>query len=61
MFNALTVPLTSIDQILTDIAFVKTTGSVMEYEMLRLEGGTQFSFVVFFALDEDGIWRIKFF
>jgi hypothetical protein len=61
MFNTLNVPLTSIDQVLGDITFVKQLGSSIEYEMLRVDGGSQFSYMVRFVLDEDGIWRIRFF
>jgi hypothetical protein len=29
--------------------------------MTAVEGGFQYSYLVLFALDEDGIWRIKLF
>jgi hypothetical protein len=61
MFNALAVPLANIDQVLTDITFVKQQGIEAEYEMSVNEGGFQYSFMVLFAIDEDGVWRIKFF
>ena len=60
MFNGLTIPLTSIDQILTDITFVKQRGVYVEYRMTHMEGSDQFSDLVVFVLDEDGLWRIKF-
>ena len=60
MFNGLTIPLTSIDQILTDITFVKQSGVYVEYRMTHMEGSDQFSDLVVFVLDEDGLWRIKF-
>ena len=61
MFNALTVPLANIDQVLTSITPVEQRGIEAEYEMTVVEGGSQYSYLVIFALDEDGVWRIKFF
>ena len=46
MLTDLTVPLPSIDQVLTDIRFVKLTGSSVEYEMLRTDRGTTLSYPV---------------
>lgn len=57
IFESLTIPLSSIDQVLTDIKFVKLAGIQVEYEM----GGIEFSGLVNFSLDTDGIWRISFF
>jgi hypothetical protein len=28
--------------------------------MIRADGGVRFSYMVIFARDEDGIWRIEF-
>jgi len=61
MFEALTIPLSDIDQALTDIKFVKLAGIHVEYEMLYMEGGVVLSGLVNFGLDMDGIWRIEFF
>ncbi|MGH7875608.1 MAG: beta strand repeat-containing protein [Candidatus Binatia bacterium] len=61
MFNALTVPLANIDQVLTSISFLDQRGIEAEYEMMVNEGGVQYSFLVLFAIDEDGVWRVKFF
>ncbi len=61
MFESLTIPLSSIDQILTDIKFVKLAGIHVEYEMLYSEKGVMMSGLVNFSLDTDGIWRINFF
>lgn len=61
MFESLTIPLSNIDQVLTDIKFVKLAGIQVEYEMLYTEGGAVFSGLVNFSLDMDGIWRINFF
>jgi hypothetical protein len=32
-----------------------------EYEMRVIQGGSQFSYMVLFAIEEDGVWRVKFF
>ena len=57
MFNALTIPLANIDQALTSITFLTQRGIEAEYEMMVNQGGTQFSYMVLFAIDEDGVWR----
>jgi hypothetical protein len=61
MFEALTIPLSDIDRVLTDIKFVKLAGVYAEYDMLYTKGGTVFSGLVNFSLDTDGIWRVNFF
>ena len=61
VFGALTIPLSEIDKVLTDIKFVKLLGVAAEYEMLYLENGQVMSGSVNFRLDEDGIWLIFFF
>jgi hypothetical protein len=61
MFNALTIPLASIDQVLTSIILVDQRGIEAEYKMTVTEGGSDYSYLVLFAIDEDGVWRIKFF
>jgi len=33
----------------------------VEYEMTRTEDNEQISYMVLFVLDDDGVWRIKFF
>ncbi len=59
VFQNLTVPLSSIDQVLTAIQFVQATGNTVEYEMLRSDSRGQLSYVVRFVLDKDGVWRIQ--
>ncbi len=59
MFENLTVPLSSIDQVLTAIRFVQIQGNTVEYEMLRTDNRGQLSYPVHFVLDRDGIWRIQ--
>jgi hypothetical protein len=57
----LTVPLSQIDAILTDIVLVAAEEDRAEYEMIRTEDGERFSYYVLFVRDADGIWRLKFF
>jgi hypothetical protein len=61
MFNALTVPLANIDQVLTSVTYLEQRGIEAEYEMMVNEGGVQHSYMVLFEIDEDGVWRVKFF
>lgn len=61
VFNSLTVPFANIDNILGNITYEGQRGVNIEYEMLRQEGSDLVSYIVLFALDEDGVWRIKFF
>ena len=60
VFNSLTVPFANIDQVLGNITYEGQRGVNIEYEMLRLEGSDLLSYMVLFALDEDGVWRISF-
>jgi hypothetical protein len=59
MFQHLTVPLSSIDQVLTEIRFVQMRGNTVEYEMLRADSRGTVSHLVRFVLDRDGVWRIQ--
>jgi hypothetical protein len=61
MFESLTIPLSDIDRVLTDIKFVKLAGIYAEYEMSYMQNGMQMSGLVNFSLDVDGIWRVDFF
>ncbi len=62
VFNNLTILFSSIDQMLTNITYVGVQGLTVEYEMLRTEGADgEVSYMVLFALDTDGVWRISFF
>jgi hypothetical protein len=61
MLTTLTVPYTSIDVALRDISFVTAIGDSVEYSMLRVEAGVPVSYIVVFARDEDGVWRLEFF
>jgi hypothetical protein len=53
--------LEGIDAVLTSIRPVKTSGGAAEYEMLRVEDGRTFSYLVRFAVDNDGAWRVVYF
>ncbi|HEV8643765.1 MAG TPA: hypothetical protein VGV13_22080 [Methylomirabilota bacterium] len=59
IFRNLTLPLSAIDQVLTDIRFVQARAQTVEFEMLRSDERGQLSYLVRFAVDEDGIWRLQ--
>jgi hypothetical protein len=61
MFESLTIPLADIDQVLTDIRFVKLAAITAEYNMSYTQNGVAMSGLVNFSLDTDGIWRVNFF
>jgi hypothetical protein len=61
VFESLTIPLSNIDQVLTDIKFVQLAGIQVEYEMPYTENGVVIAGMVNFSLDVDGIWRVFFF
>jgi hypothetical protein len=61
MLNALTVPYADIDVALRDISLVTAIDDSVEYSMLRLDAGVPVSYIVVFARDEDGVWRLEFF
>lgn len=60
MFSALSIPFANIDQLLTSINFVRVRGIDAEYEMSVIKEGNEYSYMVLFSIDEDGVWRIKF-
>ena len=59
IFENLTVPLSAIDQVMTDLTFVKITGTSAEFKMLRTDERGTMSYLVRFSIDEDGLWRIS--
>ena len=61
LLSALTVPLSQIDQVLTDIALVDLDEDEAKYKMLRVDNEVPVSHFVLFIRDADGIWRLKFF
>ncbi len=52
---------TPINEILRDIEFVNLLAGQAEFRMLIQEGKDLISYMVLFQLDNDGVWRIKFF
>jgi hypothetical protein len=61
LLTALTIPLAQIDQILTDVELVDLDENRAEYQMVRMDNGEPTSYLVLFARDVDGVWRLKFF
>jgi hypothetical protein len=61
LLSALTVPLSQIDQVLTDLALVDLDEDEAKYQMIRVDNGVPISHFVLFVRDADGIWRLKFF
>jgi hypothetical protein len=61
LLSALTIPLSQIDQVLTDIEFVEMDEFQAEYRMIRADNGASISHFVLFVRDDDGVWRLKFF
>ncbi len=59
IFGSLSVPLTQIDQVMTNITFIEMTEATAEYEMLRTEAQGEIAYLVRFNMDKDGIWRIR--
>lgn len=51
--------LTNIDQHITTIQLVEVGPGGAQYEMLRDRNGQILSFVVWFQVDQDGIWRLR--
>jgi len=61
MLSNLSIPLGSIDQVLTNISFARQLSRHADFDMMRTEAGTPYSHLVVFVYDEDGIWRLRFF
>ncbi len=61
MLNGLTLPLSDIDLVLRDIGLVSLDDDRAEYQMIRVDQGIRLSYLVIFAKDEDGFWRLEFF
>lgn len=51
--------LAAIDRDLTPIRLVEVGFAGAQYEMLRVEDGTELSYAVWFHLDDDGLWRLR--
>jgi hypothetical protein len=61
LLTALTLPLSDIDRVLTDIELVDMDEFQAEYEMVRLDNGIAISHFILFVRDDDGVWRLRFF
>jgi hypothetical protein len=59
--TALSPDLPAIDNILTDVRFVRTRGLEAIFEMARTDAGILKSFEVRFHVDADGFWRVRSF
>jgi hypothetical protein len=60
-FTVLAQDLSNIDSILADLTFVRLRGREAIFEMRRMDEGVVASFEVRFAIDTDGIWRVRAF
>jgi hypothetical protein len=60
-FTILTSDLPAIDSILTDLTFVRLRGREAIFEIRRMDEGVLASFEVRFAIDTDGVWRLRAF
>jgi hypothetical protein len=61
IFNNLTISFSAIDQYLPNLTFVEQWHNAIEYQITRTEGPDQITYMVLFVIDDDGVWRIKFF
>jgi hypothetical protein len=61
IFNNLTISFSAIDQFLPNLTLVEQWHNAVEYEITRTEGSDQVTYMVLFTIDDDGVWRIKFF
>jgi hypothetical protein len=52
---------TRVEDVLTSIRFVRASGRLAVYEMIRRQRGIDQSFEVRFGFDLDGVWRIESF
>jgi hypothetical protein len=60
LLSNLTVPLSQIDSVLTDISLVSVDGEWAEMNMTRIDGGRPIGHLVLFVRDADGVWRLHF-
>jgi hypothetical protein len=61
LLAGLTVSLSQIDLVLTDISLVTLNDRRAEYQMTRTDDDVRLSYFVLFVKDGDGVWRLKFF
>jgi hypothetical protein len=60
-FEALADDLPQIDAILLPLTFARAFGTEVIFDMPRSDGGVTKAFEVRFALDADGVWRVRAF
>ena len=60
-FEAIVSDLPQIDSILLPLTFVRAWGPEVIFPMARTDGGVEKSFEVRFAVDPDGVWRLRAF
>jgi hypothetical protein len=60
-FQAIAADLPQIDAILGPITFVRSWGPEVIFQMPRTDNGADKSFEVRFAVDADGVWRLRAF
>lgn len=61
LLSNLTIPLSQIDSVLTDISLASSDGEWAEFNMTRTDNGRPISHLVLFVRDADGVWRLHFF
>jgi hypothetical protein len=61
IFDALALALPGIDSIMTTLRLIDVWGRDAVGTMLRVDGGVPEAFEIRFALDDDGIWRLRSF
>jgi hypothetical protein len=61
LLSNLTIPLSQIDSVLTDISLVSFDGEWAELNMTRIDSGRPIGHLVLFVRDADGVWRLHFF
>jgi hypothetical protein len=61
LLGNLTVPLSQIDEVLTDVRLIEIDEFQADCEMIRVDNGITMSHFVRFIRDVDGVWRISFF
>jgi hypothetical protein len=60
-FQAIAADLPQIDSVLGAITFLRAWGPEVVFQMPRTDGGADKSFEVRFAVDADGVWRLRAF
>ncbi len=61
LFDALIARLPQIATDMQSIQLIYIEDGLAQYRIKRLENGTTMTYYIYFAVDEDGVWRIKSF